>query len=852
MLWKIRLLGGLALERDGFPPVTNFRSRKTAGLLAYFALFPGQHSRERLIDLFWPDDPLPQGQQSLRAALTSLRRQVEPPEFRSGSILLATRTHAGLHPSAFVTDVVELEAALKSGNAVQARALAVGPLLPGFYDDWAITAAEAIAARLEKIGIIEPGAVPKYSALPLTHKRLGVPPSLDHFFGRESEKAQIIELLLAGTPVTLMGMGGSGKTRLAAELALAWEGASVFVALADVQDASEVVGRLARLLSVPPEGVTEALAAQTTPLLVLDNTEHLTGATLKSLLLSLRTQLPTLRLLITSRQRLGFPGERLLPLAALPLPHSNAALTSLASLPSVALFVDRAQACRGDFQLTLRNAAALAELVQTLEGVPLAIELAASWTGVLTPTQMTERVRQSRLALPARRGRAGRHQSLWAVAHSSYQLLSPALQRLFRLFSVFRGGATLAAIAAVAEERSVEESVVRLAERSLVRQTIGNELPRFALPEALREFAAERLSEAGEEDEIRYWHSYFFTRRAERLEGQLATEQQAEALAHADAEFDNFATALATTQTSGHAEHALRLSSALWRFWESRGCLREAEAALTNALNHPDANEPANRDSRARALGGLGIVLLRKRDYVGAREKQETALAIRRELGEPDGIAIALYNVGIVASASGDLATAGERLDEAIALLRPINDTHRLSTMLMARGNLEVRRKQPLLGLPYLEEARNVQTAVGNTMGLIYTLMALAALRYELGELETELRLYEEVLPLCVAINDVVNSATAILNMTDTLMEQNADPERIVFLAALGESTRRKHGIPLLPADNERRIKLAPLLAQPHYAALWAQGEATDWQEWDSPETASPLLGLAAKSYFSG
>lgn len=827
----------MALERDGFPPVTHFRSRKTAGLLAYLALHPGQHSRERLIDLFWPDDPLPQGQQSLRAALTSLRRQLEPPDVRAGSVVLATRTHAGLHPSAISTDVAELEAALKAGDRAQAERLALGPLLPDFYDDWAITAAEALTARLERLGLGELGVAPvPVAPASRVHKRLGVPPSLDRFFGREAEREQLQELLRAGVPVTLTGAGGSGKTRLAVELALEWEGTCVFVALAEVPDAGEVPERLARLLDIKPAGVTEALAAEPMPLLVLDNTEQLTGASLKAFVLSLRTALPSLRLLITSRQRVGVPGERLLPLAALPLPSSDAQLASLASVPSIALFVDRAQACRGDFQLTLRNAGALAELVQTLEGIPLAIELAASWTGVLTPTQLSERVKESRLALPARRGRAGRHDSLWAVAHSSYTLLSPELQRLFRLLSVFRGGATLPAIAAVAEENNVEEPVLRLAERSLIRQAVG-EPPRFVLPEALREFAAERLSEVAEQEAAHRRHAEYFMTHAEALETELATERQSQALALSDTEFDNFAAALARADT----EQALRLSSALWRFWESRGRLREAERALTEALAQPDASSSPLQDSRARALGGLGVVRLRQRDYTGARIAQEAALAIRREQAEPVGIAVALYNVGMVASASGDFERACALYDEAIALLRPTGDMHRLSTMLMARGNLEVRRKQPLLGLPYLEEARRVQTDSGNLMGLVYTLMALAALRYELGELETELTLYEEVLPLCVAINDVVNGATAILNMTDTLLEQEADPERIVFLAALGESTRRKHGIPLLPADDERRAKLAPLLEQPHYALLWARGAATDWTQWDSPETASPL-----------
>lgn len=822
------MLGGLSLERDGSPPITHFRSRKTAALLAYLVLHPGQHSRERLIDLFWPEDSLPQAQQSLRAALASLRRQLEPPELRAGSVVLATRTHVGLHPAAFVTDLAELEAALAAGDAERVRALATGPLLPDIYDDWAVLAAEGLQARLERfVGEVStpvPSPVPRVG-----HKRLGVPPSLDRFFGRDAECERVQELLWRGTPVTLVGAGGSGKTRLAAELAATWEGTSVFLALADVREPEELTGRLARLLGVRPEALDEALVGEPSLLLVLDNLEQLAGAVLRSFVLALRTAHPSLHLLLTSRQRLGFVGERLVEVPALVVPHTDEALERLASVPSIALFVDRAQAVRGDFQLTLRNAEALAELVQVLEGVPLAIELAASWTGVLTPAQLTERVRQSRLALPARRGRGGRHDSLWAVARSSYDLLAPELQRLFRQFAVFRGGATLEALAALAEEPRIEEPVLRLTERSLVRLT-PTEPPRFSLPEALREFAAERLSEQGETAELQARHADHFTRHAETLEAELATERQAQALAASDTEFDNFAAALAHADT----EHALRLSSALWRFWESRGRLREAETALTQALAMPGADDPALIESRARALGGLGIALLRRRELAGARERQEAALELRRQQGEPVGIAIALYNVGSVASASGDFTTAGGLFDEAIALLRPTGDTHRLSTMLQARGNLEVRRGQPLLGLPYLEEARAVQSAAGNLMGLIFTLLALAALHYALGELDKELRLYEETLPLCVAIRDVVNGATAILNMTDTLIEQNAEPERIVFLAALGESTRRRHGIALLPADHERRAKLAPLLEQPRYATLWAQAESTDWTQWDT------------------
>jgi predicted ATPase len=856
MLWRIRLIGGLALEREGSgQAITLFRSRKTAGLLAYLALFPRRHTRETLIALFWPEDELEQGRQSLRTALTSLRKQLEPPDIRPGSVLEATRTHISLHPNAIITDVAELERAIKQRDVATVQRLAIAPLLPEFYDDWAIDAAERLAALLSDQPASELASVERATerSVVIAPKRIGVPPSLDRFFGRVSEQGALKALFDSGISlITLIGAGGAGKSRLATEIAAQWSGMSAFVALADLEHADRIAEQVAARLGTPQSNepalqrAASVFASEAAPLLVLDNLEQLVGTELSLFLQSLRALAPQLRILVTSRQRLGVRGERLVPLPSLPLPEKDVRLVDLASVPSVALFLDRAQSCRGDFQLTLRNAESISQLLSLLDGMPLAIELAASWIGVLTPDQMRERYQASLLSLGARKGRTeaeGRHRSLWATALWSYNLLPENLQHLFCALSVFRGGGTTGAIQSVAspESTAIEEAIVRLSERSLVRLTDGN--ARYTLPEALREFAQERLSEDKDKSaETTKRHATYFTQLSLQLEKQLATVEQHAALKQCDLETNNFLAAFDGTLEDfsvDGARQALSLSSALWRFWEPRGLLIIAKNTLEKALAHPRSQDSTLCESCARVLGGLGIIAIRQCDYESAERYQEEALRLRRFLADPTGVAIALNNLAMVHSASENYAATQECLTEAALILRTASDHFRLSTVLNALGKACLLQSQFDIADGYFSEAESLQRESNNKIGLVYTLINRATYYDLCQDTDSEFRLLLEALTLCRELGDVLNGATAILNISDILLKDLSQTasvselEKIIFLISLGESARTKNSIALVTSDYSRREQvnkiIRPRLDPALYAAAELHGRNAEW-----------------------
>ena len=346
--------------------------------------------------------------------------------------------------------------------------------------------------------------------------------------------------------VTLTGPGGSGKTRLALEATRQitdhtgsrFLGPVCFVPLADLSDARLIPAAIAEALALPraddaePLGqIVAALAGLPPALLILDNFEHLVerGA---PLILALLTRLPALTCLVTSRRRLSLPGERECPVPPLSvpplfLPDAPETPALVAQAAGVQLFVDRAQATRPDFQLTRGNAAAVAALCRSLEGIPLAIELVAARAMALTPAQMNARLVQRFELLTSRReDKENRHRSLWAALAWSYDLIPPPLRRFFAGLSVFRGGCTAEAAQAVCEEPSALECLTQLRERSLVIVEHEGAEPRFRLLETLREFAGEQLTE-GHRERLRARHEEWFLGLAEESRSALRGPDQA-------------------------------------------------------------------------------------------------------------------------------------------------------------------------------------------------------------------------------------------------------------------------------------------------------------------------------------
>jgi predicted ATPase/DNA-binding SARP family transcriptional activator len=629
-----------------------------------------------------------------------------------------------------------------------------------------------------------------------------LPLPLTRFFGREEEIEQLEKMLLApeGRLITLMGPGGSGKTRLALEVARRlvgeWHGAVWFVPLADLTDArriGEAIRDAMRLVDStdadPLEQVVEALSRQPS-LLLLDNLEHLLGppadgapcfgtAPVRALL----ERVPSLTLLVTSRQRLNLTGEREFLVPSLPIPDAAQSPAELLQCESVQLFVDRAQAVRPDFQVTARNAAAVAALCQRLEGIPLAIELTASRAQILTPAQMLahlsprplrsgegagpaaspgDRSRRFDFLVSRQRDLAARHRTLRAAMEWSYRLLSPELQRFFAGLSVFRGGWTLAAAEEVCEAELSLDYLAQLRECSLVLAEEGGEEIRFWMLETLREYAREQCP-APELAAMEERHAAYYLALAEQAAPELEGSGQADWLDRLEREHDNLRVALAWSVARERAEVGLRLAEALGRFWEIRGHLNEARERLAQLLAIPGAE--ARTALRAGVLSRAGLLAYSQGDGRTAQSLLEESLAIRRELDNRSGVAVSLHNLGLVAEQQGDLAAARSLYEESLALRRKLGgrlgiamSLNELGLLAEAQGDLEAARA-------LLAESLAIKRELGNRRTLISSLNNLGSVMYRQGDHDTGHGLLEEALAIGRELGDKPGIALCVHNL---------------------------------------------------------------------------------------
>jgi predicted ATPase len=608
--WQLRLLGAVEAF-DGQQRLTRFPSRAVAALLARVALAPERaHSREELVELLWPGVELAVGRNRLRQALSTLKSLLEPAGQPGAAVLLADRVALRVVPGTLVCDAVQFEQQARAGRAAEARALYGGELMPGYYDEWIDAERLRLAALAERLAPVTavaaaPPPAPSFPrpsfappAWPPAEPTRPLPAYLTRFLGGQAQAARLRAQVLAQRLVTLTGPGGSGKTRLAVELAHALRDADAaafdLVAFVPLAACSEPAALPEWLLSALQPGrsgglpaLVQALAGRQV-LLVLDNLEQLLPAA-APVVAELAAALPRLHLLVTSRRRLGLDGECELRVEPLALPAPEATMAEIAESPAVALFVDRARAARADFHLGPRNAAALAELVRALQGMPLAIELAASRVRAFAPEEMLERLRRGGadgqtpgLDLLARSGpRAAfdaRHASMHRVIAWSWEQLPPALAALLAALTLFEGGFSAAAAAALAgdgarQQDDAREGLDELLAHSLLqaREQADGSL-RFALYEPIREFAAAQLP-AAERPRLRQRLRRWWQAWAEALP---ATPP----LAALRAEMANLTSTMNGALADGEAVAAVRLGLALRRAFGD--CL--PPAALLQAL----------------------------------------------------------------------------------------------------------------------------------------------------------------------------------------------------------------------------------------------------------------------------
>ncbi|HLK60608.1 MAG TPA: tetratricopeptide repeat protein [Chthonomonadaceae bacterium] len=632
-----------------------------------------------------------------------------------------------------------------------------------------------------------------------------LPLPLTRFFGRVEECRLLQELLrLPSTRlVTLSGPGGIGKTRLAIEAARqrveSLAGAVWFVPLADLSEAGSMAEAILKVLQLPRapkvpalEQVIAELGRQPC-LLVLDNLEHLVEEAAR-LVQTLLEGAPTLTCLVTSRRALELGSEHEFVVAPLPTPPGEGAPEQLSLYESVQLFVDRAQRVKPDFQLTPHNAGALGQLCASLEGIPLALELAATRAQVLSLSQMLAQLdRRFDLLVSRRRDMDTRHRTLRATLDWSYNLLSKPLQDFLTRLSVFRGGWDLAGAEAVCEADEplclasgpgmALDYLAQLRENSLVVAEEQGQEMRFRMLETLREYAGEKLRASSKEALLRDRHRDYFLGLAEQAEPHQVGPEQAFWLERLECEHDNLRATLEwclQTQeggdrpqeaTSGEeagslrpsVEAGLRLAGALWRFWSTRAHWREGRSYLSELLGRAEAQ--SRTAARAKALNGAGMLAYEQGDYGIARAQYEESLTIRREIGDRQGIALSLNNLGNLTYYQGDYETAQRLHEESLAIRQEMKDKPGIASSLNNLGIVAFAQGDYGLAKTRYEESLAIRREMGDRQGSAAALNNLGNVVHALGDLRTARRLHEESLVILKELGDRRGSATAHYNL---------------------------------------------------------------------------------------
>jgi predicted ATPase/class 3 adenylate cyclase/DNA-binding CsgD family transcriptional regulator/Tfp pilus assembly protein PilF len=656
---------------------------------------------------------------------------------------------------------------------------------------------------------------PPLQALDARPHNLPIQPTL--LLGREREVAAVTALLRREDVrlVTLTGTGGVGKTRLALEVAAAvntdFADGICFVALAPLIDPGLVLSTIAQALGVREQGSRPLLAClqdhlrEQHLLLLLDNFEQIVSAA--PIVTALLAAAPRVHALVTSRAALHLSGEHefVVPPLSLPDLRDLPPPDRLSEYGAVSLFIARAQAVHSAFALTAENAPFIAAICQQVDGLPLAIELAAGRSKLLSPQALLPRL-QSRLTLlvGGARDLPVRQQTLRQTIDWSYDLLEEHEQRLFRRLAVFVGGCTLEAAEAICHgQRDLEEDlldgVARLVDQSLLRhETQANGEPRLLLLETIRDYGLERLKASGEADTLRRQHATFFLQLALEADAKSRSAEQSLWYNRLEADHDNLRAALRWTLERKEAEMGLQLAGGLYSLWRLRDHLREGRNWLAQVLAQPGAQ--ARTAARAQALRALGFLAFVQGDFPEAQRLLEQSVSIGRELGAAGRreLAHALATLAHVSLLQGHLSAARELAEESRLVFQEVEEAWGTALALHHQGRATVELGAPLAARSLLEESATLFRMIGDRQLLAQSLNTLGLVALRQGDHGAARAQFEEALAVAREMGDKKFIAEALTHLGTVALRMGASHESRLFYQqslALNRDQGYKEGI---------------------------------------------------------
>jgi predicted ATPase len=722
-----------------------------------------------------------------------------------------------------------------------------------------------------------------------------IPVQRTGFVGREKEITAAEELLLRPDVrlLTITGPGGIGKTRLAVEVASGlvgrfpdrFPGGAHFVALSSINDSGLIASAIVQTLGIREAGSQSPIeilkknlqdSLRAPILLLLDNFEQLTQAA--PTVAELLATAPNLKILVTSRAALHVYGEREFPIAPLALPDARSMppLEALSQYPAVALFLQRAVAAKPDFELNRENAQAVVEICARLDGLPLAIELAAARIKVLSPASMRTRL-ASRLQLltGGARDLPERQQTLRGTMDWSYDLLSAAEQKLFRRLSVFVGGCNLESVEAVCDTKGdldldLLDGVSSMQDKSLLQQIEqANGESRFVMLETIREYAVEKLKASLEEDSTKRAHAAYCLVLAEEEATEQSGPEGTEWLERFALEHDNFRAALEWLTETGNAEWGLRLGAALFRFWETREYIAEGRDRLSKLLKLAGSGAPAK--ARERAVFSAGVLASEQADYASADPLFREALDIARQLDDKRGIAVSLNALGVNDRNRGQAAAAHSLFEESASLWRELGEQKAVARALSNLANVVKSQGDYARARSLHAECLSIFSGLGDRTGVAWSLNSQGDVARDQGDPADAKALYEQGLAIFWELGDRWGIAATLNDMGNLAMEQRnlstarslyreslktfqelkhkrgiarllecfaclaavqEEAERSLRLAGAAAALRQNIGAPLTPAE---QAKLETML-DPARQALTNTASATAWLEgWVMP-----------------